>query len=375
MRTSLRAAWLPALISTVLVWCCGASAQPTARSSSFQLDAAGSSAAPFDALLAASGAAQGGVPFPVCDPSGLLRPRPEHGVPPIFRLVRSRRAGTAGARPISLGVAVDCPKDLPQLVRRVLVLLNAAHQVVAVLRLLGDQPTPADRRGLSRRCRVPLCPASAAWSHRVSLAMTSEAHASASFVPKVSMNSCRFARSRRAMSRRCAGMAMRMTAARRVDGSLEIAIVGAKVNENAGQPWRRLVVADDLDGPVAHLLHLADAVPDGVAMVCPDASPAALSMAVTRLGAECGFTRRLSAYDLRHQRCADARAAFGQDIEKVSAWLGHSGTETARHYARSSGGCRGARPLACRPRCSSRTGRTPPYRRLMQSSSYKQPTS
>ena len=133
---------------------------------------------------------------------------------------------------------------------------------------------------------------------------------------------------------------------RRVATGLEVGITGAKCREGAGQPWRRLTVSDDADGPAAHLLSLADAA-GGVVEVHTTASPAALSMAVTRLGQDLGYQRRISAYDLRHQRCADARAAFGGDIERVSAWLGHSSTETARHYARPiGGGCRGARPLA-----------------------------
>lgn len=136
-------------------------------------------------------------------------------------------------------------------------------------------------------------------------------------------------------------------AARRMEGGIEVIIAGAKVTEVSGQAWRRLTVADDVDGPVAHLLTLADAAPDGVARVGADCSPAALSMAVTALGGGIEFSRRISAYDVRHQRCADVRIAFSGDLEQVSAWLGHSGTETSRHYGRlPGGGCRGARPVA-----------------------------
>ncbi|MGI4794444.1 MAG: hypothetical protein ACRYG8_10290 [Janthinobacterium lividum] len=136
-------------------------------------------------------------------------------------------------------------------------------------------------------------------------------------------------------------------AVRRVDAGIEVAIAGAKVTETAGQAWRRLTVADDVNGPVAHLLRLADAAPDGVARVGAGCSPAALSMAVTKLGEGLGMARRICAYDVRHQRCADARVAFSGDIQQVSAWLGHSGTETSRHYGRlPGGGCRGATPVA-----------------------------
>ncbi len=136
-------------------------------------------------------------------------------------------------------------------------------------------------------------------------------------------------------------------AVRRADAGLEVSVVGAKVRAGAGQVWRRLVVADDGDGPGGHLMKLADATPDGVARVGAACSPAALSMAVASLGRGISLPRAISAYDIRHQRCADARVAFGCDIERVAAWLGHAGTETARHYGRMpGGGCRGARPLA-----------------------------
>ncbi|MGI4798268.1 MAG: hypothetical protein ACRYG8_30335 [Janthinobacterium lividum] len=133
----------------------------------------------------------------------------------------------------------------------------------------------------------------------------------------------------------------------RVAAGIEVAIAGAKVTETAGQAWRRLTVADDVDGPAAHLLMLADAAEGGVARVGAGCSPAALSMAITALGKGLGFMRRISAYDVRHQRCADARIVFAGDLELVSAWLGHAGTDTSRRYGRlPGGGCRGARPVA-----------------------------
>ena len=128
---------------------------------------------------------------------------------------------------------------------------------------------------------------------------------------------------------------------------LEVSVVGAKVREDGGQVWRKLTVADDIDGPAAHLLALADAAPDGVAWVGAGCSPAAISMAVAARGREVGLPRAISAYDIGHQRCADARSVFDGDIERVAAWLGHSGTETSRHYGRLPGcGCRGARPVS-----------------------------
>ncbi len=136
-------------------------------------------------------------------------------------------------------------------------------------------------------------------------------------------------------------------AVRRVDAGLEISIVGAKVRPGAGQVWRRLTVADDVDGPAAYLLRLADAAEGGVARVGADCSPAAISMAVASLGRAVNLPRPISAYDIRHQRCADARIAFGGDVEEVARWLGHAGCESSRYYGRpAGGGCRGSRPVS-----------------------------
>ncbi len=133
---------------------------------------------------------------------------------------------------------------------------------------------------------------------------------------------------------------------RRVPGGLETAIVGAKVTASAGQPWRRLTVAADRGGPVSHLLALADAT-GGEITVRMNATPAAFSMAVTGMGERMGFERRISPYDIRHRRCADARLAFGHDLQRVAAWLGHAGEETVRHYGRApgGGGVAGAQPV------------------------------
>ena len=133
---------------------------------------------------------------------------------------------------------------------------------------------------------------------------------------------------------------------RRVDGGLEVMIAGAKVSASAGQPWRKLTIGDGGDGPVAHLLGLADA-DGGDAVVRLLATPAAFSMAVTHLGERLGLERRISPYDIRHRRAADARLAFAHDLQRVAAWLGHSGEETVRYYGRASGGggVAGARPI------------------------------
>ena len=141
--------------------------------------------------------------------------------------------------------------------------------------------------------------------------------------------------------------ACRGVAVRRVPGGVDVAVLGSKVTATAGQEWRHLTVALDDRGPMAHLAGLADAA-GGVARVRPACTPNALSMAVADVAEDCLPGRRLSAYDVRHQRAADARNAFEGDMERLAAWLGHAGVETVRYYGRlpRSAGSRGARPLA-----------------------------
>ena len=131
----------------------------------------------------------------------------------------------------------------------------------------------------------------------------------------------------------------------RADGGVvEIAIAGAKVTADQGQPWRRLMISSE--GHAA--AHLAKLSAGNWVTIRQDVSPAALSMGIADLGDAAGLARRVSAYDVRHQRAADARTAFNGDMDMLAAWLGHSATSTARHYGRlpRSAGCRGARPLS-----------------------------
>lgn len=128
---------------------------------------------------------------------------------------------------------------------------------------------------------------------------------------------------------------------------LEIALAGAKATADHGQPWRLVTVAMALSGPVAHLAALAADKPEGLARVRAHCTPAALSMAVTDLADELVLPHRVSPYDIRHQRCSDARIAFAGNSDLLAAWLGHSGTSSARHYGRlpQSAGVRGPIPL------------------------------
>ena len=126
---------------------------------------------------------------------------------------------------------------------------------------------------------------------------------------------------------------------------LEFLIVGAKVHGEAGQPWRKLVVA--VDGPEAeHLAELVDRA-GGALRVAADCSPNSLSTGIADLGAVAGLIERVSAYDYRHMRAAAVRNAFPGDVEKCSAWLGHSADSSLRYYGRlpRSSGVRGPQPL------------------------------
>ncbi len=129
-------------------------------------------------------------------------------------------------------------------------------------------------------------------------------------------------------------------------GWLYVRLEGAKVRETYGQPWRSLQVA--VIGGAAEHLHALAVANGGRTRVQADCSPAAFSMSVADFGEECGFPHRVSCYDVRHQRAADARKAFAGDAEKLAAWLGHSVTSTARHYGdreRTAGSTRGPCPL------------------------------
>ena len=140
----------------------------------------------------------------------------------------------------------------------------------------------------------------------------------------------------------CSGVGVR-----RVPGGVQVVVRGSKVRVGAGQPWRLLTVALGADGPAAHLASLADKA-GGKALVKAACDRNALSMGIAHVAAACLPGRRISAYDLRHQRASDARAAFGGDLEKLAAWLGHAGTDTVRYYAHlpRSGGSRGPLPIA-----------------------------
>ena len=131
-----------------------------------------------------------------------------------------------------------------------------------------------------------------------------------------------------------------------MDESLTITIAGAKVTEANGQPWRRLTIQVE-GGPANYLRNAALRLPDGMVRLRPSCTPAALSMGVAAIGEALRLTHRISAYDVRHQRSADARHAFEGDVARLAAWMGHCATSTGRHYGRlpRSSGCRGASPL------------------------------
>ncbi|MCB8881674.1 site-specific integrase [Acidisoma cellulosilytica] len=128
-----------------------------------------------------------------------------------------------------------------------------------------------------------------------------------------------------------------------VDDHLTITVTGRKTTDVNGQPWRRLTVSTD-SSPAAHL---AEQFRLGQTKIRCTATPCAISLAIADLAVGLNFGRRISAYDIRHQRSADIRNSF-DDMAIVSAWLGHASTSTARYYGRApkSSGCRGPRPIS-----------------------------
>lgn len=124
-------------------------------------------------------------------------------------------------------------------------------------------------------------------------------------------------------------------------GGLAFSIPGAKVGEIEGQPWRRLRVAAG-QGAAAHLSRLTAGGP----VLVTGPAPATLSTAIADL-AGWRWSRRVSAYDIRHQRAADARNAFPGDVAACARWLGHAADTTLRYYGRlpRRAGCAGPVPL------------------------------
>lgn len=123
--------------------------------------------------------------------------------------------------------------------------------------------------------------------------------------------------------------------------TVHLTIQGVKCRGDwQGQPWRRLSVAVD-EGAAGHLARLAAG--GAVTVACP--SGHALSQMVSDLAGD-RWGRRLSAYDVRHQRAGDARFAF-RDNEALAAWLGHASERTKRHYTRlpTGAGCAGPIPV------------------------------
>ncbi|WP_419729619.1 hypothetical protein [Lichenicola sp.] len=199
--------------------------------------------------------------------------------------------------------------------------------------LLHRGPSPRTRNAKSKRRHLHELPH--AWLQQLWDAAADGQHRHLNILAVILATGCRPLEA-------CWGVAVRRT-----DAGIEILIAGAKVSPGAGQAWRRLTVADDGNGPTGHLLQMADASVGNLVRLSAGCSPAAASMAVTALGQALGFPRRISAYDIRHQRCADVRATFVGNQALVAGWLGHAGTGTSRHYAvATTGGCRGARPVA-----------------------------
>ena len=146
----------------------------------------------------------------------------------------------------------------------------------------------------------------------------------------------------------CRGIAVRITP----EAHLQFAVCGAKVTEDNGQPWRLLTVAIGDDPAALHLESLCAAQPGERIRVRPALTPDALSTSIAEIAGD-KWGRRISCYDIRHQRAGDAKLTFAGDLEKVAAWLGHAAATTLRFYTRlpRSSSCRGPLPIdAAAPR-------------------------
>lgn len=134
------------------------------------------------------------------------------------------------------------------------------------------------------------------------------------------------------------------------NGALFFAINGAKVDANKGQPQRRLILNDN-SPEFAYLCQLLAQhgnrleVGNTVAAEQLVDPVAAYEAAMRRAGASAlGKKWKFSAYCFRHALAADLKAE-GTDREQLALILGHSVTETATLYGRTSGGQRGMRKI------------------------------
>ena len=129
--------------------------------------------------------------------------------------------------------------------------------------------------------------------------------------------------------------------------TLKIHIVGAKVTEKNGQPWREFTLKNDGTHEFSHLFAKAGAswktvdLPEGVTDY-PDAFSAALARAGKQVFQKVG---RMSGYVYRHSMASDLKAD-GFTPEKIAAAMGHAATKTQTVYGRAVGGAAGKRNLS-----------------------------
>jgi hypothetical protein len=124
---------------------------------------------------------------------------------------------------------------------------------------------------------------------------------------------------------------------------LSVKILGAKVTENSGQPWREIVFrigAEEENYLLSCLAHLVW-LERGEVMVKIENS-CNFTMALTRAGRKLWphITKSVTAYCFRHAASADAKSTLPSG--EVAAFLGHASVRTQKFYGQrqqSRGGC------------------------------------
>jgi hypothetical protein len=130
-----------------------------------------------------------------------------------------------------------------------------------------------------------------------------------------------------------------VTVERYDENSFSLHVVGAKVRDDAGQPWRRVVVSDDRL-PTAW----ADRLRLNRSFIIKIESAKAFSESMSRISKRL-FPRlpRVTPYCFRHA-VPEAMRDEGRTAEEIAAVMGHRVPETQAAYGRRSGGGKRRRP-------------------------------
>lgn len=128
-------------------------------------------------------------------------------------------------------------------------------------------------------------------------------------------------------------------------GHLVATIIGSKVTEKTGQPWRRLYWSTDSASPLIRAL-IAEVQAGASVALIKDAK--AYSGAMRAAGGREWPKRKttVTPYCMRHALAADMKAS-GMNAAEISAGLGHCSNVTKQYYGTASqgGGARSVAPL------------------------------